>query len=100
VPHRTTFHRGRLVYHVTPYDGSTVQALDGLTSRLADRGLPPGAAADSALKLLDGTVMQQATMMAYNDVFWVMGMLGVLGLPFLCLLGRRSGSAQSAPKPS
>jgi DHA2 family multidrug resistance protein len=103
VTNRTTFHRGRLVDHVTPYDGSTVQALDSLTSRLADRGLPPGAAADSALKLIDSTVMQQATMMAYNDVFWVMGMLLILGLPFLLLLGRRdrrSSSAQSAPNPS
>jgi hypothetical protein len=55
------------------------------------------------LKLIDGTVMQQATMMAYNDVFWVMGMLFILGLPFLLLLGRRdrrSSSAQSAPNPS
>jgi hypothetical protein len=39
-------------------------------------------------------------MMAYNDVFWVMGMLFVLGLPFLCLLGRRSSAAPSAPDPS
>ena len=29
-------------------------------------------------------------MMAFNDVFWVMGMLFILGLPLLFWLGRRS----------
>jgi len=27
------------------------------------------------------------TMMAYDDVFWMMGMLFVVGLPFLMMLG-------------
>ncbi len=85
--YRGTFHRARLVDHLTPYDMGTMQVLEGLTGRLAGRGLPPGVAEESALKLLEGTVERQATMMAYNDVFWLMGMLFVLGLPFLLLLG-------------
>jgi len=32
-------------------------------------------------------VNRHATMMAYNDVFWMMGMLFVVGLPFLMMLG-------------
>jgi DHA2 family multidrug resistance protein len=48
-------------------------------------------AEDSALKLINGTVNRHATIMAYNDVFWMMGMLFVVSLPFLVLLsGRRS----------
>ena len=89
VAHRTAFHRARLVEHLTPYDTATTQALDGLTGRLASSGLAPGVAEDSALKLLSGTVNRHATIMAYNDVFWIMGMLFVVSLPFLFLLGGR-----------
>jgi len=40
-------------------------------------------------------VNQHATMMAYNDIFWLMGMIFVLGLPFLLLLG---GSRDATPE--
>ena len=51
--------------------------------------MPPGVAEQGALKLLDGAVARQASMMAYNDVFWMMGMMFVLTFPFLLLLGGR-----------
>jgi DHA2 family multidrug resistance protein len=66
-----------------------MQALDGLTGRLASSGLPPGVVEESAVQLLDGTVKRHATMMAYNDVFWLTGMLFVVSLPFLFMLGSR-----------
>ena len=97
VTQRAAFHRARLVDHVTPYDISTTQALDGLSERLAGSGLPPGVVEDSAIKLLDSTVNRHATMMAYNDVFWLMGMLFLLSVPFLVLLG--SHTRPSEPKP-
>ncbi|ETW98619.1 MAG: hypothetical protein ETSY1_18015 [Candidatus Entotheonella factor] len=89
ISHRSTFHETRLVDHLTPYDSNTMQALDGLTGRLAVYGLPPGVAEQGALKLLDGAVVRQATMMAYNDVFWMMGMMFVVTFPFVLLLGGR-----------
>ena len=96
ITHRATFHRARLVDHVTPYDAETARTLDGLTGSLAARGLPPGTAESSALRLLESVVDRQATMMAYNDVFWMMGMMFVFGLPFLLLLG--SGTTPAARK--
>jgi len=106
--HRTALHRARLVEHLTPYDPTSTLALDNLTARLAGSGVPPGVATDSALHMLSGTVNRHATMMAYNDVFWMMGMLCVVGLPFLIMLGGRgprSNAAQrgwdrSSPSPS
>lgn len=89
VPHRAHIHRGHIVEHLTPYDGQTAQAIDGLTGRLAQSGLAPGVAEDSAIKLLDHTVNRQATMMAYNNVFWIMGMMFVLSFPLLIMLGNR-----------
>jgi MFS transporter, DHA2 family, multidrug resistance protein len=99
VAHRAAFHRGRLIDHLTPYDTTTTQAFDGLTERLASSGLPPGVAEESALQLINGTVNRHATIMAYNDVFWIMGMLFVVSFPFLLLLsGRRSHATATARK--
>ena len=78
---------------MTPYDADTARTLDGLTGSLTARGLPPGTAESSAIQLLDNVVDRQATMMAYNDVFWMMGMMFVFGLPFLLLLGRGTSPA-------
>jgi len=68
--------------------------LDSMTGGLAERGLPPGLATDSALRMLDATVNRQATMLAYNDVFWLLGMLFVLTIPLVLLLRGR------APRPA
>jgi MFS transporter, DHA2 family, multidrug resistance protein len=95
--HRTAFHHARLAEHLTPYNSTTMQVVDGLAGQLASRGLPPGVAEDSTLKLLGGTVHRQATVMAYNDVFWMMGMCFVFCLPFLLVLGRRARSPAPAP---
>jgi hypothetical protein len=54
-------------------------------------------AEDSALKLLSGTVNRHATIMAYNDAFWMMGMLCVVGLPILFLMGGRTQRPVAAP---
>ena len=97
VAHRTVFHRVRLVDHVTPYDAITSQTLDGLSARLVvSNGLPPGLAEDSAIKLIDGAVNRHATMMAYNDVFWLMGVLFILTIPRLLFLSKGSGGAAHA----
>ena len=99
VDHRAAFHRARLADHVTPYDASTNQMLDGLTGRLASGpGLAPGTAENGALQLLNGTVTRHAAMMAYNDVFWMMGMLFILTIPFLLMLSRGSGHGAQARK--
>ena len=89
ITHRSTFHEARLVDHLTPYDSGAMQALDGIAGSLATQGLPPGVAEQGALKLLDGAVARQAAMMAFNDVFWMMGMMFVLTFPFLLFLGGR-----------
>jgi DHA2 family multidrug resistance protein len=99
VAHRAAFHRARLIDHLSPYDTATTQAFDGLTGRLASSGLPPGVAEDSALQLINGTVNRHATIMAYNDVFWMMGMLFVVSFPFLLLLsGRGTRRATTAAR--
>jgi DHA2 family multidrug resistance protein len=96
ITHRTAFHRARLVEHLTPYDPSTTLMLDNVTARLAGSGVSPGVAADSALHMLTGTATRHATMMAYNDISWMMGILCMVGLPFLVMLGGRTADRRRA----
>jgi MFS transporter, DHA2 family, multidrug resistance protein len=97
VIYRMTFHRLHLQEHVSLQHGNTTEVLEGLTSRLADTGLPLGQAEDSALQILDNTVTRHATMLAHNDVFWMLALLFVLSLPLLGLLGRRPRHATPTP---
>lgn len=97
IPHRASMHHGHLAEHLTPYDGGTQQALDGLSGRLASGGLPLGVAEESALKLLNSSVALQAKMMAYNDVFWLMGALFMLCLPLLIPITHRVRRQRSTP---
>ena len=69
--------------------GNTTEILEGLTSRLADAGLPLAQAEDSALQILDNTVTKHTTVLAHNDVFWMLALRFVLSLPLLGLLGRQ-----------
>jgi hypothetical protein len=66
---------------------------------VTERGLAPGVAEDSAVKPLDSPVQRHATMMAYNDVFWIMCMLFVVSLPFLIMLGNRKRPLASTSGP-
>jgi hypothetical protein len=47
-------------------------------------GFPPGVAEDSAIKLLDVTLNRQASMLVYNDISWLMGVMFVIGVPLCC----------------
>jgi oxygen-independent coproporphyrinogen-3 oxidase len=90
VSYRTAVHGATLVDELTPREGETMRLLEGLHGYLVSAGLLPGMAEDGALHLLDGAVQRQATMLAHNDVFAIMGLLFLLALPFLGLLGGRS----------
>jgi MFS transporter, DHA2 family, multidrug resistance protein len=97
IAHRTAFHRVRLLEHLTPYDPGLTLALDNLTARLAGAGLSPGTATDRVLKMRGGMVNRHATMMTYNDIFWMMGMLFVVGLPLLMRLRGRPARTHFCP---
>jgi hypothetical protein len=80
VARRAVFHRVHLVPHVNPLNSAYSSAQAGLT-----------ALHTQTLALLDATVNRQATMLAYNDVSWAMGLMFLLVFPLLLLLpGRRT----------
>ncbi len=99
VAERAAFHRARLAEHITPFDPTTTQVLKGLTGKFVGSGLPQSIAQHDALQALDSTVNRHATMMAFNDVFLLMGMLFIISLPLLFWVGRQSRSTHALALP-
>jgi MFS transporter, DHA2 family, multidrug resistance protein len=83
-------HRVQLATHLTPYNPNLADFQRQAADLLARAGLDPAMLAHAKQALLNGVVNRQATMMAYNDVSWILGLMFLATIPFALLLpGRR-----------
>jgi MFS transporter, DHA2 family, multidrug resistance protein len=70
---RTQFHQARLSENLSrtnPYLGNMLQ---GLVARFTGAGIDAASAMQRAYAMVQGTVIKQATMQAYVDCFWILG---------------------------
>ena len=88
-------HQAILVSHLTPYDPAYQRWL-----RTAQAGLAPKvgepAARSKALGLLYGVLLQQAQLLSFMDIFRVLAILCLLGVP-LAFLFQRAGARTGPP---
>lgn len=84
---RQTFHRSVLIEHLSTTDPSVQQRLAALTGAFAQKGADLVTAKARALAILDGGVRIEASVMAFNDTFFVTAMLVLSTLPLIILLG-------------
>jgi len=92
---RETFHRAILSDGVSLYNSQTQQRLQALTAAMQSKGADPTTAKQQALALLDQTVNLQATLLAYEDMFRIVGWVFLVTLPLVFLLGK--GKSKPAP---
>ena len=91
VDRRFTSHRTRLLEHINILNPTFGGMHAGLSAQMIRRGFDPVTAQRKALALIDRLVSRQATMMAYNDVSWIFGVMLIAILPLILLFpGRRS----------
>jgi DHA2 family multidrug resistance protein len=85
---RSQFHQGRLVERISPLNEQATAALDQIRRTLEQRGGGGGAVEQSkrAVAALYHTVQQQAAMLSYNDIFWLMGVATAATIPLIFLL--------------
>src|SRR5271157_513194 len=85
---RAQFHQARLVDHLTPFDlpyqsmlqkGRALLGAHGLGGTLADKGV---------LGLMYKDLIREATMLAFNDTFFLLGIMAVFLLPIVYVLRR------------
>ncbi|MFM8524768.1 MAG: MDR family MFS transporter [Cyanobacteriota bacterium] len=85
--HQRAVHRATLVEHLSSTDPLVQQRLLGMQAWLSQReGV--GQVTDQALALLSHQVDRQAALLAFSDVFKVVGLVFLLAIPLVVLLGR------------
>ncbi len=83
---RLQYHRSVLAEHIYSGNSALQQMLDGAKGLFISKGYSPADAAHRAWAMVDGTVQQHAAMLAFNDAFWILGMMFLLIAPAVFLM--------------
>jgi MFS transporter, DHA2 family, multidrug resistance protein len=86
--HRMAFHRASLVEHVGSTDPNVFARIQSLEQTFASKGSSAAEAHARALSVLDGMVNRQASVLSFNDTFFVTACLVLAFLPLVFLLGK------------
>jgi DHA2 family multidrug resistance protein len=86
--HREQFHQSRMVEQVIPSSHPYQDALQQITSFFVAQGSAPTQARQQAIAWIGKTVQDQAALMAYVDVFWILMLVSLSAIP-LALIMRR-----------
>lgn len=82
------FYQTSLVANVNPYNPVWQMRFEGLKQVLTARGVAPSEADTKALGMMYGAVRQQAGALAFNRVFFIIGLSFLIVIPLLFLLKR------------
>ena len=95
VSRSTDQHRSNLVSHLDTNSPLVQQRVQQLTGAMHSQGFDWQAAQQKALAMLDGSVMKQATVLSYMDVFLYIGLMFLACVPFVLIFIKRSKSKVS-----
>src|SRR5208337_4441992 len=95
---RTQFHQGILVSHMTPFDPAYRAMVNGSTQMLFAAGSSFTDAQVQANGMAYGLLQRHASMLAFVDDFWMMGLmlLSLIPLMFLMKKSRPHGTTPAA----
>ncbi|WP_118953049.1 DHA2 family efflux MFS transporter permease subunit [Taibaiella helva] len=79
-------HRNDLLQNITADNIKVQQQVAGSTARLMNLGMPPNQARTAAYQMLDGSVMRQAAVLTYMDVFLYIGIMFLVCVPFILMI--------------
>lgn len=88
-------HRNDLVSKLNIYDPNVQQRVAGIKASMEAKGLPSNTALSSAYQMLDNSVMHQASILSYMDVFLWIGVMFLVCVPFVLIFIKRSKSKVS-----
>lgn len=80
------WNRGILVGHATAFRDVAAGSLHTLSSYFFSRGADLQGADGQALKVLDGIIMRQASMLSYNHVFFIIAVTFLLSIPLILFI--------------
>jgi len=83
---RAQFHQSRLVDHLTPFDMNYVWSSQQTAKILQYKGLEPALAHKGGLGVIYETLLNEAYMMSFNDVFYIIAVMSILLLPLVLFM--------------
>jgi len=93
---RTQFHQNMLSSHLSDANPAMQAALQGMAQKLQAAGLDAAAAMQRAQASLQGTLIRQATMLAYLDNFWLLGVAMLCLIPLVFLMKKPAPGGEMA----
>lgn len=90
---RSQFHQSFLVEHITPYNKVFQEQFAAVLNWLKVHD-PNVATPVKALALFYGEVLRQASMLAFNDVFWLFAWFTALLIPLTLILKKPEGEVE------
>ncbi len=90
-------HQNDLIANLTPLNPRYLAALHGLSAGLQEKGSSACTAAEQAGAILYGELQRQAAMLAFIDVFWILGVVCLAMIPLMFLI--KSPGQQGEPLP-
>jgi DHA2 family multidrug resistance protein len=85
---RAQFHQARLIDHLTPFDMTYAMGSGRASQALQQRGLEPAVSGQGGLAAIYEQVIREASMMSFNDVFYLLSVMLVLTVPLVFFMRR------------
>jgi DHA2 family multidrug resistance protein len=86
IARREQFHQQRLIENLSPLNSAYQSALAGAKQMMMANGANSTQAAAQAQGMLYNNLQQQAAMLSFNEVFWVLGALFLAVIPLMFLM--------------
>ena len=83
---RTALHRVNMVGNITESNATFLSYKETLSEMLVRKQIDPHTAQTKAMGLIEQTIDKQTTMLAYNDIYWIMGWSFIFVIPFILVL--------------
>src|SRR6516225_6818833 len=92
---RTQYHQSVLVTHVTNFDRTFSETVQNIANRFVAHGYSAADAAVSAVAQVHALLQQQASILAFLDCFWLLGLVAFIG-PVLAIFIHKFNQGGSA----
>jgi len=89
------FYQANLAGHINPFNPVVQSRMESLQQAAIAKGADAVTAHGISLEILSRIVRKEAGMMAYNYIFWILGLAFLLIIPLLLLLRRHRYSTQN-----
>lgn len=97
ISNQNMFYRSDLVSKLDVNSLQVQQRIAALKANFIAKGMTPDQALASAYKILDFSVMKQATVLSYMDVFLYLGIMFLICIPFILFIKERKGGRTIDP---